>query len=391
MDQNQIHRSSRVIASRHSLGFLVSSVLLFHLTLIESAPGQAEKIMPLGDSITRGSNDINYPNGDIPGGYRKNLGNRLATANVNYDFVGGRTDNSAPGMDPDHFGVNGIRTDEVLADINSYLAFQPDKVLMMLGTNDVLQGVSIETAVENLESLIVQLTENAPGRRVYVATLPAITGKNWNGQTAAALNENAQQYNVQVRAAVQQHASAGRHVTLVDFANKIVYTDPNNPANNFYKPGDGVHPGQEGYDQMGNIWFDAIQLTYGSWISNYPLLLEFPLEQQHPFGDPNGDGISNLLAYGLGADPLSDNSALLPDLAPAGDAIVFQFRRNVLATDLEYEIQVSPDLSPDSWTPFSQESAISEDLGGDGSVEKISVALPRDLASRFVRLRIIKQ
>lgn len=450
--------------------------------------------MPLGDSITRGTNDVNYPNnGDIPGGYRKNLGSALAAWGHPYDFVGARSDNAASGMDPQHYGINGIRTDEVLATLNAYLEFQPHNVLMMLGTNDVLQGIPVPTIANNLNSLISQITANAPKRRLYVATILPITGKDWNGQTAAALNANANAYNTQVRNLVQQHAAAGLRVTLVDFNALIVYTDPNNSSNNFFQPGDGVHPGQAGYNQMANIWFNAITATgslldpppaaptqvgaaavsssridlhwtdasndetgfkiermigqsggfsvittvpagftsysdtgltpntaytyrllatgdvgnssysntatatsltaYDSWSAKYPAFLQLPADQRAASADPNGDGISNLLAYALAIDPLSNTGlASLPRLTQSSQTVTFQFRHNILAPDLVYQVLVSPDLKVGSWTVFSQAGATVQNLGGDGSVEQITVTIPKDPANPhlFVRLSVTK-
>ena len=222
-----------------------------------SAPGQTPvpKILPLGDSITRGTNDIGYPNGDIPGGYRRELGNRLNAAGLPFDFVGSLSDNAAPGMDPDHAGFNGARTDEVLANLSAQLALAPDLVLLQLGTNDILQNVPTATAAANLDALIGQILSAAPGRKLYVATtLPFAQG--WGARTAAQLNAEATDYNNRLRNVVRQHANLGDKVFLVEMSAALVLTDPD-PARNFFLPGDGIHPGQAGYNQMAAIWFNA--------------------------------------------------------------------------------------------------------------------------------------
>ncbi len=218
--------------------------------------GQPLRIMPLGDSITRGTNDINYPNGDIPGGYRRKLGELLAEQEVTFDFVGEKTDNAAPGMDPDHNGNNGWRTDQMLGGLNTWLARDPQTVLLMAGTNDVLQGVPIGQALGHLENLIIKITSTLPSCRLHVATIPPIT-QDWQGQTAAVLNAKADSYNDGVRALVATHAAAGRKVFLADMNALIVLDDPDSPLD-FYQPGDGIHPGQAGYDQLGTLWFNAI-------------------------------------------------------------------------------------------------------------------------------------
>ena len=133
------------------------------------------KIMPLGDSFTRGANDINYPNGSIPGGYRKELGTRLATAGLAFDFVGSSSITAVAGMDPDHEGHDGFRTDQILSNLPTWLAAAPDVVLLHIGTNDILQNIPVIAAATNLSSLIDAITVNAPERRLYVATIVPIT------------------------------------------------------------------------------------------------------------------------------------------------------------------------------------------------------------------------
>ena len=141
------------------------------MAVLAQAQSPVPKVMPLGDSITRGTNDINYPNGSIPGGYRKELGTRLGSSGFLYDFVGEKNDNAAPGMDPDHNGNDGFRTDEILANLPAWLAVDPDVVLLKAGTNDILQDKPVATVVANLSSLIDAITTNAPHRRLYVSTV----------------------------------------------------------------------------------------------------------------------------------------------------------------------------------------------------------------------------
>ncbi len=227
--------------------------------------GQTVRIMPLGDSITRGTNDINFPNGDIPGGYRRKLGELLAAESTALDFIGDFSDNAAAGMDPDHNGANGWRNDEILAGLPNFLAKPADHVLLLAGTNDILQGVPVATAAVNLENLIIQITSMRPTVRLHVATIPPIT-QAWNNQSAAALNASANAYNTEVRNRVAAQAAAGRRVSLVDLNASIVLTGAT-PAENFYQPGDGIHPGQAGYDQLGARWFDAVFPTLGTTVA----------------------------------------------------------------------------------------------------------------------------
>jgi lysophospholipase L1-like esterase len=231
-------------------------VIASWIPMANHASADPVKIMPLGDSITSGNNDINFPNGDIPGGYRKELETRLSGAGYLVDFIGSETSNPALGFDPDHQGHPGFRTDELIAGLPTWLPAGPDTILLMAGTNDILQNVAVATAAANLDNLILQIAAASPECRIYVATIIPIA-QDWRGQSAAVLNANADLFNMEVRTIVQQHASQNRKVTLVDMSQLITLTDED-PLKNFYQPGDGIHPGQAGYDQLGLLWFNAI-------------------------------------------------------------------------------------------------------------------------------------
>ncbi len=223
------------------------------LAFVAGAHGQPLKIMPLGDSITKGSHRV----GNVPGGYRRELGNKLAAAGYRYNFVGSRNDNPAAGMYPDHNGMDGSRTDQALANIDAWLAAEPDIVLMKLGTNDMIQKVPVATAANNLNTLIERMTYGAPDRKLFVSTIVPIN-ETRDGYTVAQWAPIINAYNDSVRSLVAQHAASGRKVYLVDMHSLLVYTGTN-PADNFFLPSDGTHPGAAGYNQMAGIWYEAIR------------------------------------------------------------------------------------------------------------------------------------
>lgn len=214
------------------------------------------KIMPLGDSITRGSHSTLD---SIPGGYRKKLASLLAATALSYDLVGAKSDNPSPGLDPDHQGTDGIRTDQVLSNLPTILSFSPDIILLHLGSNDILQNVAVSNAVANLSALIDQITAlNSPLRKLYVATLIPIAEATAT-RSAAQLNAAVDTYNVSVRSLVQQYASLGRRVVIVEMNANVILSN-GNPNEDFFQAGDGIHPAASGYDQMAKIWFDTLSL-----------------------------------------------------------------------------------------------------------------------------------
>lgn len=102
------------------------------------------KIMPLGDSITEG-----YLSSDI-GGYRDDLWGLLTNNGYNIDFVGNRVRGNG-NFDRDHAGVSGERIDQVANRVNGLLnIYQPNAVLLMIGTNDNIQNVNFANDRSNV-------------------------------------------------------------------------------------------------------------------------------------------------------------------------------------------------------------------------------------------------
>jgi glucose/arabinose dehydrogenase len=117
-----------------------------------------------------------------------------------------------------------------------------------------------------------------------------------------------------------------------------------------------------------------------SWLQQY-----FPVGQfVDDFADPDGDGISNLLEYAYGLNPLSkddSSTGLQATTQPTGSDTLFTitFRRDPRATDLTYMLQTSDDLV--NWTTIVQ-SIGGADPTGSGYVSEMDS--PSDSPIRIV-------
>ncbi|MCB1278626.1 PQQ-dependent sugar dehydrogenase [Prosthecobacter sp.] len=127
-----------------------------------------------------------------------------------------------------------------------------------------------------------------------------------------------------------------------------------------------------------------------------------------PNGDDDGDGIQNQIEYAYGLNPLSRDatSDFTATTAPAADDatdFVVSFRRDTNASDLTYQLQISPNLT--SWTTIalcSGFNSASGENGGeivseDGLIDAVNlvvvrVTLPAGSNTRqFVRLQVDRQ
>lgn len=131
-------------------------------------------------------------------------------------------------------------------------------------------------------------------------------------------------------------------------------------------------------DANGNGILDAWETTMfgNSAIGNNPAS-----------GDADGDGLSNLMEYALGTDPLLGNtSPITSDFTnlPDGSHLRLTIPKNPAATNLAFQVEVSSDLSTPSWTsvPTTLENESSTEL-------KVRDNFPISSNSkRFIRLRV---
>jgi len=151
---------------------------------------------------------------------------------------------------------------------------------------------------------------------------------------------------------------------------------------------------------------NLLVMTSGSAI-NFP---EWITAQNPPFGqggpddDPNNDGISNLLAYGLGipavAPSTPEDLARLPQIQPgaSGDPMAIRLRPvTPLRPDLVWIAESSATLKPNSWTetmalfPGEWCAAGAVQTRWSHSRENLFIVFPEPLGShprQFVRLRM---
>ena len=209
------------------LGFFFSLAGTVHAAHAATTP---VKIMPLGDSITYGTNSSNG------GGYRLPLWNDLISQGANVDFVGSQLGGPA-NFDANNEGHPGWRIDQISANIVNWLTtYQPQIVLLHIGTNDIIQNHDVANAPTRLSQLINQITTTLPTATLFVAQIIPLNSN---------LNSEVVTYNAAIPGIVQ---AAGSHVHMVDMYHAVSPT---------LLP-DNIHPNDVGYGLMANVWHTAL-------------------------------------------------------------------------------------------------------------------------------------
>jgi lysophospholipase L1-like esterase len=192
------------------------------------------KVMPLGDSITDGY--------EVPGGYRIKLWADIVGASKAINFVGSMQSGPPSLPDKDHEGHPGwdiLQIDEISA--NAIATYQPDIILLHIGTNDILYTNDLVNAPARLAHLIDTIAATAPKSTLIVASIIP--------NADATMEADVEAYNAAIPGVVAAKAKTGYAVKFLDMHAAVgvgdLYTD-------------GVHPIQSGYDKMADTWFPVL-------------------------------------------------------------------------------------------------------------------------------------
>lgn len=237
---------------------------------------EANVVLPLGDSVTNGQ----WGGGFTPGSYRS----RLELLDPTISFVGPKSDNPGPGqVSPYHAGWSGITSDWIASHTGSWgaWALQATHVLLLIGTNDVNLGRTVNDTLFGIDEAARSVLTVAPNTCLVLGTL----GAHKNGTKAVEIAA----VNIGIRNIVRSLRLSGYKAELA-------------PTGDAFEPVatnmvDNLHPSAAGYDAMAPIWLAAMATLEG---------------------DIDGDGVVSVLDY----IDLSDSFDSIPGDAnwnPAAD------------------------------------------------------------------------
>ena len=234
-------------------------------------------VMPMGDSITEGSGNVeNAPS------YRKALAERMMAAGMNPRFVGARIYKSSPITNEDcrnHTGLSGHRV-QTKNNRGGYLqgapnwleqAGYPDAVTLMIGTNDYQEPP--ETVFGQWKALVGTMVDTRPQTWIIVAPIiPPRTGQRNDVLTFAQaynakikslfdLSETTITVNGEETACVLGTLNAAGRAAFGEEARVIMASmyDAIPVEGNEAYFFDLIHPSQAGYDRMAAVWLEAIK------------------------------------------------------------------------------------------------------------------------------------
>lgn len=212
--------------------------------------GDPCRIVPFGDSITDGY--------IIPGGYRMELFHLALSAGQNIEFFGsgmnGPTTVDGVAFPRSHEGHSGYTIDDapqagrsgISPLVDTVLGFDPDIILLKIGTNDLDQNVDVQNAPVRLGNLLDDIFSKDDHVLVVVAQI--IPSRD------TALNDRVAAYNAAIPGLVAERKAQGKHALVAD-AESAFLADPNYQSSLL---ADTLHPNETGYALLAQTWYDVI-------------------------------------------------------------------------------------------------------------------------------------
>ena len=213
------------------------------------------RIMPLGDSITHGSQSVRG------NGYRAPLYVALTNLGYNVDYVGTQTDNYSKDdpflADSDHEGHSGWKIENASNGIYDFIPEffsqidDPHVILLHIGTNDTGDGEPAfrSEATNRLVRLLDRIHECQPSAKVVVTTLMrryTTAGDLTNNWKYAAITNV---FNPAIPGIVADQQAKGQAAYFLDMHAAVSDWD---------QIADTVHPNDVGYTNMANAWVSAV-------------------------------------------------------------------------------------------------------------------------------------
>ncbi|MFT5890729.1 MAG: lysophospholipase L1-like esterase [Dokdonia sp.] len=245
----------RLLSLRHYVIVLIVSFAFLSCENDDDAPEGIEffQILSIGDSRVEG-HQTDFVS------YRYELWKLLKNEGKGVDFFGNRIDERVyPSFqeipfDSNHEGKSGDRIDEALQRVDSLVINNPEMVgnlvLLGIGGNDLVEGVSVDNSMQYLNSIIDKLQEANDSVNIFIEQIAPGTA-NFQEINGMDQSEYLAFNNAISDIAIAKTTSQSR-VIAVDMS--TVLTDEDYA--------DDVHYNQSGTQKIANQYFEAMQFLF---------------------------------------------------------------------------------------------------------------------------------
>lgn len=164
----------------------------------------------------------------------------------NYLFLGDSItefydlDKYFPNMPVVNSGISGNTTEDILNDMKGRVYdYNPSKVFLLIGTNDLRDEKSVDEVVDNIKKIIEEIKINRKGAEVYLESIYPVNEKINKKVVELRNNPDINEINDKIKKYAEEE-----NITYIDLHKKLI-NDEGDLDKKYTK--DGLHLNEEGY------------------------------------------------------------------------------------------------------------------------------------------------
>jgi lysophospholipase L1-like esterase len=153
-----------------------------------------------------------------------------------------------PGKPVKNRGIRGDLTSDVLFRLSEIMESKPAKIFLLIGINDILNGVQYQQITENIGKIVGEICTSSPKTKIYIQSLLPVAGEasyEFLGDKDLA-NQRIEEVNGFLKEICRQ-----RRLEYIDLYSRFL---KNNELDQTYS-WDGLHINGKGYD----LWSELIK------------------------------------------------------------------------------------------------------------------------------------
>lgn len=138
-------------------------------------------------------------------------------------------------------GISGNTTEDILDDMKARVYdYNPSKVFLLIGTNDLIHDSSVDDIASNIEKIVNEINSNKPQAEIYVESVYPVNDNLDEDMVDVRNNDDIMDINEKIKKYCDDN-----DYTYINMYDKLLDDDGN--FNEEYTD-DGLHPNDKGYE-----------------------------------------------------------------------------------------------------------------------------------------------
>ena len=147
-------------------------------------------------------------------------------------------------------GINGNSTSDILGNMKERIyKYNPSKVFILIGTNDITAGKTVTQISKNIEKIIIKIKRNRPLTQIYLESIYPINDTNNNKISHSMVNNRKNDFIMKINLKLKTVARKQK-VKYINMYDKLIDKDGNL---NIEYTKEGLHMSDQGYEVITNI------------------------------------------------------------------------------------------------------------------------------------------